>query len=287
MLKGDFNFKKLAGYLNKVTFGQNLKNRIMSPDGLSALMPELLQLTKKAGEAIMEVYNQPASFTQVTLKSDQSPLTQADQAANDLIAAGLAELTPDIPILSEEGKMVPYEERQVWPLYWCVDPLDGTKEFISRNGEFTVNIALIQGTTPVAGIIYAPVTGELYYTTGQNGAYKKQGEQEATKIEVTGKTAELIAVKSRSHGAPEEVAFLNQFPVSDEVRIGSSLKFCLIAEGKAQLYFRHGPTMEWDTAAGHAILAQAGGKLTKPDGGPFTYNKPSLLNGSFLCTGWQ
>jgi 3'(2'), 5'-bisphosphate nucleotidase len=254
---------------------------------VSALMPELLQIAKKAGEAIMEVYNQPASFTQVTLKNDQSPLTQADQAANDLIAAGLAVLTPDIPVLSEEGKMVPYEVRQTWPLYWCVDPLDGTKEFISRNGEFTVNIALIEGSTPVAGIIYAPVTDELYYTNGQDGAFKKQGEQETEKLAVTGKTEKVIAVKSRSHGAPEEIAFLNQFAVTDEVRIGSSLKFCLIAEGKAQLYFRHGPTMEWDTAAGHAILAQAGGKLTTPNGEPFTYNKPSLLNGSFLCTGWQ
>ncbi len=259
----------------------------MPATAISALMPELLQLAKKAGEAIMQVYNQPASFTQVTLKSDQSPLTQADQAANDLIAAGLAVLTPDIPVLSEEGKMVPYEERQSWPVYWCVDPLDGTKEFISRNGEFTVNIALIEGTTPVAGVIYAPVTDELYYTNGADGAYKMQGKQEAEKLTVTGKLNNLIAVKSRSHGAPEEMAYLNQFSVTDEVRIGSSLKFCLIAEGKAQLYFRHGPTMEWDTAAGHAILAQAGGKVTQPTGEPFTYNKPSLLNGSFLCTGWQ
>ena len=250
-------------------------------------MPELLQLAKKAGEAIMQVYNQPASFTQVTLKSDHSPLTQADQAANDLIAAGLAELTPNIPVLSEEGKMVPFAERQTWPMYWCVDPLDGTKEFISRNGEFTVNIALIEGTTPVAGIIYAPVTDELYYTSSQAGAFKREGDQEAVKLKVTGETEKLIVVKSRSHGAPEEVAFLKQFSVTDEIQIGSSLKFCLIAEGKAQLYFRHGPTMEWDTAAGHAILAQAGGKVTGPNGEPFKYNKPSLLNGSFLCTGWQ
>ncbi|RDC64078.1 3'(2'),5'-bisphosphate nucleotidase CysQ [Adhaeribacter pallidiroseus] len=259
----------------------------MAAIDVSALMPELLLIAKKAGEAIMQIYNQPASFTLITLKSDQSPLTQADQAANDLISVRLAVLTPNVPVLSEEGKMVPYEERQAWPLYWCVDPLDGTKEFISRNGEFTVNIALIVGTTPVAGVIYAPVTDELYFTDGQNGAYKVKGNQESVKLAVIGKTDTLIAVKSRSHGAPEEIAFLNQFSVADEIRVGSSLKFCLIAEGKAQLYFRHGPTMEWDTAAGHAILAQAGGKVTGPDGEPFTYNKPSLLNGSFLCTAWQ
>lgn len=254
---------------------------------LPALMPHLLELAKEAGQAIMQVYNQPASFTQVTLKSDQSPLTQADQAAHDIIAAGLSVLTPEVPVLSEEGKLVLYEERQSWPYYWCVDPLDGTKEFISRNGEFTVNIALMEGNKPVAGVIYAPVTDELYYTDGQNGAYKITGKQEAVKLQVSGKTDELIAVKSRSHAAPEEVSFLKQFPVSAEIGIGSSLKFCLIAEGRAQIYFRHGPTMEWDTAAGQAILMQAGGQVTKPAGEPFTYNKPSLMNGSFLCIGWQ
>lgn len=254
---------------------------------LPALLPQLLQLAKKAGAAIMHVYNQPASFTEVTLKSDQSPLTQADQAAHDIIAAGLAELTPEIPLLSEEGKQIPYQERVNWEYYWCVDPLDGTKEFISRNGEFTVNIALIKDSTPVAGIIYAPVTDELYYTDGQTGTFKIGGNSEPVPITVAGKTVEMMAVKSRSHAALEEINFLKQFPVSAEIAIGSSLKFCLIAEGRAHLYYRHGPTMEWDTAAGQAILTQAGGQVTTPTGEPFSYNKPSLLNSSFLCTGWQ
>ncbi len=259
----------------------------MIPVSLPTLLPELLQLAKNAGNAIMQVYNQPASFTQVTLKSDQSPLTQADQAAHEIIAAGLALLTPGIPVMSEEGKLIPYEERRAWKYYWCVDPLDGTKEFISRNGEFTVNIALMANNKPTAGIIYAPVPDELYYTDGQNGAYKQTNNQAPVKLQVTGKTNNLVVVKSRSHNAPEEITFLEQFPVANEVRIGSALKFCLIAEGVAQLYYRHGPTMEWDTAAGQAILAQAGGQLTQPNGKPFPYNKPNLVNGSFLCTGWQ
>lgn len=249
-------------------------------------MPSLLELTRKAGEAIMHVYNQPAGFTEVTLKSDQSPLTQADQASHAIIAAGLAKLTPDVPVLSEEGKEIPYAERQRWEYYWCVDPLDGTKEFIKRNGEFTVNIALIKNNTPVAGIIYAPVTNDMYYTSGE-GAYKIQSKSGPVKIIVAGKEDEMIAVKSRSHAAIEEIQFMKQFPVLAEVAIGSSLKFCLIAEGKAHVYYRHGPTMEWDTAAGHAILNQAGGQVTTPTGEAFTYNKPSLLNGSFLCVGWQ
>lgn len=249
-------------------------------------MPSLLELARKAGEAIMHVYNQPAGFTEVTLKSDQSPLTQADQASHAIIAAGLAKLTPDVPVLSEEGKEIPYAERQRWEYYWCVDPLDGTKEFIKRNGEFTVNIALIKNNTPVAGIIYAPVTNDMYYTSGE-GAYKIQSTSGPVKINVAGKEDEMIAVKSRSHAAIEEIQFMKQFPVLAEVAIGSSLKFCLIAEGKAHVYYRHGPTMEWDTAAGHAILNQAGGQVTTPTGEAFTYNKPSLLNGSFLCVGWQ
>lgn len=235
----------------------------------------------------MQVYQQPAGFTEVIFKSDQSPLTQADQAAHDLIAAGLAQLTPAVPVLSEEGKQIPYDERRDWEYYWCVDPLDGTKEFISRNGEFTVNIALIHRHTAVAGIIYAPVTDELYYTDGQSGSFKQTGTAAPVKLRVTGKTAEMTAVKSRSHAAPEEIEFLQRFPVVADIRIGSSLKFCLIAEGRAQVYYRHGPTMEWDVAAGHVILAQAGGQVTTPAGEPFTYNKPALVNGSFLSTGWQ
>jgi 3'(2'), 5'-bisphosphate nucleotidase len=254
---------------------------------LPNILPDLLQLAKDAGKAIMEVYNQPANFTQVTLKSDNSPLTQADQAAHDIIAAGLANLTPTVPLLSEEGKLIPYEERRTWEYYWCVDPLDGTKEFISRNGEFTVNIALMQKNIPVAGIIYAPVTDELYYTDGQTGAYKQVGAQEPIKLTTTGKTAEMIAVKSRSHAAPEEIFFLQNYPIVSDIKIGSSLKYCLIAEGKAQVYYRHGPTMEWDVAAGHIILAQAGGQIITPAGELFPYNKPSLLNGGFLCTAWQ
>jgi len=241
---------------------------------------QILPVAVKAGEAIMKVYN-TADFG-VEFKDDESPLTLADKASHDVIAAALQQLTPGVPVLSEEGASVAYEERSKWEYFWCVDPLDGTKEFIKRNGEFTVNIALIHQQQPIAGVIYVPVTGVLYYAD-ENGAKKKTADGVVTDLLVDKTSKQWIAVGSRSHASTEEENLLKSYPVIKTISAGSSLKFCMIAEGKAHIYYRNGPTMEWDTASGHAIVLYSGGQLTTPDGNAFLYNKPSLLNGSFLC----
>ncbi|OOQ59865.1 3'(2'),5'-bisphosphate nucleotidase [Mucilaginibacter pedocola] len=239
-----------------------------------------MAIAKEAGEAILKVYH--AGPAEVTLKEDNSPLTLADKASNEVIVSGLRQLTPAIPIISEEEKDTPYDIRKNYTAYWCVDPLDGTKEFIKRNGEFTVNIALMQQNQPVFGVIYVPVTGIMYYGGKDTGSYNVDANGEKVYLKVDNKPSDWIAVGSRSHASEEEAALLSQYPISQTVSVGSSLKFCLIAEGKAQIYYRHGPTMEWDTAAGQAIAEGAGAVMTMPDGQPFPYNKPSLLNGGFL-----
>ncbi len=246
-----------------------------------------------AGDAITEVYLS-GDFS-IEQKSDNSPLTRADNASNKIITERLNELYPQIPVLSEEGKEIPFEERKNWEYFWLVDPLDGTKEFIKRNGECTVNIALIHKGIPVAGVIYAPALnlndgsnstkGVIYFSQKGLGSFKKDlktGEQK--QIHCSSNSAEEITiVKSRSHSSDEEEKFLSKFRIKSETAIGSSLKFCLIAEGKADLYYRHGPTMEWDTAAGQAILTEAGGKVIDLSGNEFIYNKQSLLNTSFIA----
>ncbi|CAA9298372.1 MAG: 3'(2'),5'-bisphosphate nucleotidase [uncultured Cytophagales bacterium] len=243
-------------------------------------------LAVEAGQKIMEVYQLP-DFSAVTeTKHDQSPLTVADKAAHEVIVRGLTKHFPDIPVWSEEGRTLPYEERRHWERFWLVDPLDGTKEFLKRNGEFTVNIALIEGTRPVSGVIYVPVTGVLYFGERNAGAFTQLPGGEPRPIRVSGDTPERIAVGSRSHASPEEAAILREYRVTDHIAIGSSLKFCLIAEGKANFYYRSGPTMEWDTAAGQAIVEAAGGCVTGSNGDYLTYNKPSPLNSSFICTGF-
>jgi 3'(2'), 5'-bisphosphate nucleotidase len=249
-----------------------------------------LQLIKdlavQAGKKIMEVYQLPDFAAVTEAKSDQSPLTVADKAAHEVIVQGLMKHFPGIPVWSEEGRTIPYEERRHWERFWLVDPLDGTKEFLKRNGEFTVNIALIEGLRPVMGVIYVPATGVLYFGEWNRGAFTQAAGQEPRPIRVSGDTPGRIAVGSRSHSSPEEVAILQQYRVTDHVAIGSSLKFCLIAEGKANFYYRSGPTMEWDTAAGQAIVEAAGGRVTGINGEFLTYNKPSPLNSSFICTGF-
>ena len=246
-------------------------------------LEKLLKIAVDAGDAILVVYNNPQEASLVKLKTDESPLTLADEASHLIIQQGLEKLTPDIPVLSEEGAAIPYEVRQGWEYFWCVDPLDGTKEFIHRNGEFTVNIALIHKNTPVLGIIYVPVTGELYYGSAETGSFKRSADGDTKPLRVQPDATEWIAIGSRSHASPDEQAVLQQYPVVKSISAGSSLKFCYVAEGKAHIYYRHGPTMEWDTAAGHAIVNYSGGHLTRPNGEPFVYNKPSLLNGGFIC----
>lgn len=239
--------------------------------------------SKKAGERILEIYH--SEEIGLTLKEDQSPLTLADQAAHDEIVIHLAQT--GLPILSEEGSSVPYEIRKDWEYFWLVDPLDGTKEFVKRNGEFTVNIALIHQGSSVMGVVYAPVFDWMYWGNGEIGAWKQEGKEEPKKLnEVTDATVKTI-VASRSHMNPETADFIAKYPQSEVVSIGSSIKFMLVAENKAQLYPRFGPTMEWDTAAAHAIVKSMGGKvLTMQGKASLTYNKPDLLNPDFLVQGF-
>lgn len=246
------------------------------------------EIAKAGGNAILEVYYDEALSREIESKSDNSPLTLADKASNQVIVAGLKKYFPEIPILSEEGRAIDYEERKRWNRFWLVDPLDGTKEFIKRNGEFTVNIALIENGFPVLGVIYAPVTDVLYIGDGiKNVCYKISGENEKINLKVNKNQHHRTAVGSRSHASQEEAQLLEKYDVITTISIGSSLKFCMVAEGKADMYYRHGPTMEWDTAAGQAIVEAAGGSVQNmATGNRFSYNKEDLLNGSFLVLGF-
>jgi len=251
---------------------------------------DLLKIAKEAGERIMEIYDDPEFASVVDIKADNSPLTLADKASHKVVTKGLKRLYPNIPVLSEEDqKQVDYSTRVKWDKYWLVDPLDGTKEFIKRNGEFTVNIALIDNRKPVLGIIYVPEKEIYYYGEKSTGAYKKVRHQLPETIMVGNNLNNRTAVRSRSHSSDEEDAVMKRFGVNDFVSVGSSLKFCIVAEGGADLYYRHGPTMEWDTAAGQAIVEAAGGSVYMGADtiDPFLYNKENLLNGSFLCLGFD
>lgn len=249
----------------------------------------------EAGKEILRVYHHDDFSKVVDFKADNSPLTLADQASHKVIAAALQQKYPEIPVISEEGKDISYDVRKGWEYFWLVDPLDGTKEFIKRNGQFTVNIALIHQGVPVAGVIYTPVTEELYFAGKEGyvediepGAYKQQGNGKAAKLQVSRKTDKLIAVRSSSHASEEEEKVLAEYKATESIAKGSSLKFCMVAEGKADIYYRHGPTMEWDTAAGQAIVEGAGGVVYQGTSRiPFAYNKESLLNSSFLVLAKQ
>ncbi len=241
-----------------------------------------------AGNAILNIYYDAALSQEIESKADNSPLTLADTASNQVIVEGLKDHFPEIPILSEEGRHISYNERSGWHRFWLVDPLDGTKEFIKRNGEFTVNIALIENGYPVLGIIYAPVQDTIYVgDVQQQECFKIESNGLSTPLKVGRKSNGRIAVGSRSHASQEEADLLDQYDVKETISVGSSLKFCMVAEGRADIYYRHGPTMEWDTAAGQAIVEAAGGTVqSMPTGNRFSYNKENLLNGSFLVKGF-
>jgi len=241
-------------------------------------------IARQAGTAIMAIYDGDHA---VEYKDDRSPLTAADRAADKVIVDGLTRLSPEIPILSEEGQNIPYAERSSWEQFWLVDPLDGTKEFIKRNGEFTVNIALIKGDVPVFGVVYLPAQARLYFGGINDGAFVSQNDGGPMPIQVRNVEAGagLTVVMSRSHPSPELDDFLKQIKVADALPVGSSLKFCAVAEGRADLYPRLGPTMEWDTAAGHAVVEGAGGEVVSLEGGPLRYNKKNLLNPYFVVKG--
>ncbi len=249
-----------------------------------AFIEKVLPIAEQAGKAILDIYHSGDKI-HVSVKDDNSPLTIADAASNTIITDGLTAIFPDIPVLSEEGSSVPYDERKSWEYYWCVDPLDGTKEFIYRRDDFTVNIALIHRDHPVLGIIYAPVYDALYYGSPATGSWLKKDQQSWQPLFADKRSDEWTAIGSRSHASEEEQSVLAAYPVVATIAAGSSLKFCRIAEGAAHIYYRHGPTMEWDTAAGQIIAESSGAVMTSADGSVFRYNKPSLLNGSFICTG--
>jgi 3'(2'), 5'-bisphosphate nucleotidase len=248
------------------------------------LLPEVVKLAEEAAAVILDHYRDDAA---VRLKADASPVTAADEAAEAVILAGLATLTPSIPVVAEEtvaaGRIPALDDGP----FWLVDPLDGTKEFISKNGEFTVNIALIEGSEPVLGVVLAPALGRVWWGARGHGAMTLDGENGAAprKIAVRPKPERPVAVASRSHSDPQTEAFLDEAGAAERISAGSSLKFCLVAEGKADLYPRFGRTMEWDTAAGHAVLSAAGGRVTTRDGAPFVYRKPGFENPGFIARG--
>ena len=249
------------------------------------LLPAIVRLAREAGAAIMEVYRQVNP--RVEYKRDDSPLTQADLISHRLISEGLERLTPEWPVLSEESSEIPFDRRQPWQSFWLVDPLDGTKEFLRRSDEFTVNIALMANNRPILGVVYAPAIDRLYYAARGSGAWKVAGS-ERSQIRVAPAPHESVRmVMSRSHGSGEENLdrFLGGARSCEFVSMGSSLKFCMVAEGSADVYPRLGPTMEWDTAAAHCIVEEAGGSVTDLDGNSMRYNKPVLRNPGFVARG--
>jgi 3'(2'), 5'-bisphosphate nucleotidase len=246
---------------------------------------DIVTIAKEAGNAIMQVYKQDF---EVEYKQDSSPLTLADKKANDIIEDGLNQLSVNFPILSEEGEEAPYEDRKYWEYFWLVDPLDGTKEFVKKNGEFTVNIALIHKDTPVLGVVYAPALDLCYWAKQGKGAFK-DGQKLPIKIANQRNTYKIVA--SRSHMSDETQAFVDAIETNKEkelISIGSSLKICLVAEGEADIYPRLGPTMEWDTGAAHAIVNESGKFLRKYVNNKYKkhkYNKNNLLNSWFVVAG--
>ncbi|MBU1112771.1 MAG: 3'(2'),5'-bisphosphate nucleotidase CysQ [Candidatus Omnitrophica bacterium] len=238
---------------------------------------QLLKIASLAGQKIIEVYN--SHQTEVSIKKDNSPLTLADQLSQELIVKKLKKLFPKIPLISEESRPVSFSKRKNWKYFWLIDPLDGTKEFIKRNGEFTVNIALIHNSQPVLGIIGIPARQQLYFGQKQKGAFKVDKNNKFKPIlanKLSGKR--VVIVRSRSHQSLEEETVVSWFKNPRIIYAGSSLKFCRVAEGRADLYLRQGPTMEWDTASGQAIAESSGARVFG-----LTYNKKNLKNPGFIC----
>ena len=240
---------------------------------------DLKEIALKAGEAIMQIYNKDFS---IEYKDDKSPLTQADLKSNELICSELNRLYDNIPIMSEENKQVSYDIRKDWEYYFCIDPIDGTKEFIKKNGEFTVNIALIYKNTPILGVVYAPALNKLYWADGKNSY--KNNQRLPLKINENPEE-ELHIVASKSHLSSETQDFIDNLDSKETEQIskGSSLKLCMVAEGVADIYPRLAPTMEWDTAAADAVV-RCSGKMTYQyeDNKPMVYNKKDLLNPWFV-----
>ncbi len=261
-------------------------NSIVNHEHALKHIEQLIQIARDAGHAILGIYD---TEYVIVNKEDHSPLTDADRASHEVIMQGLRELDPTIPVMSEEGSHTSYEERQDWRIFWLVDPLDGTKEFIKKNGEFTVNLALIEGNYPIFGLIHVPVTGMTYVGT-PSGAYLLDSNNQRTDIHVTApRDHEITIVESRSHPSPEGELWMaslqRSYATIHRIEKGSSLKLCAVADGSAHVYPRLGPTMEWDIAAGQAIIEAAGGQVVDLQGQRFAYNKENLLNGHFIACG--
>jgi 3'(2'), 5'-bisphosphate nucleotidase len=248
---------------------------------------DIIEIVREAGEAVLRVYRRDC---EVELKDDRSPLTEADRSSNRIILERLKSAYPDIPFISEETAKTPYSERKDWDCFWLIDPLDGTKEFIKRNGEFTVNIALVRRDTPVLGFVHRPTTGVVYYARQGRGSFRVDADGRERQIRAGVHYSEADPVRvvaSRSHLTSEVVEFVDGLKEEgkgvDFVSAGSSLKLCLVAEGSADVYPRLGPTMEWDTAAAHAVAAEAGRKVLEWENRePLRYNKEDLLNPWFI-----
>jgi 3'(2'), 5'-bisphosphate nucleotidase len=248
---------------------------------LRGLAESLLPIVALAGDAIMKIYD--GAFT-VQHKDDNSPLTLADLESQRIILEGLSRITPDIPVLSEESAAAPWQQRRTWTELWVVDPLDGTREFVKRNGEFTVNVALIVDHEPVLGVVTAPAQGLVFWGARGVGAFTEDRGAPRTAIRVSPPQRPLRVVGSRSHLSPQTAAYVQRLTEHVMTSVGSSLKFCLLAAGKADLYPRFGPTSEWDTAAGQALLEAAGGHVTRLDGHRLRYNcRESVINGDFVA----
>ncbi|NUS60177.1 MAG: 3'(2'),5'-bisphosphate nucleotidase CysQ [Lysobacter sp.] len=243
-----------------------------------------IALAHRAAEAILEIYE--GKF-EVERKSDQSPLTAADLAAHNILVEGLEALTPDIPVLSEEAaEDATWNVRREWRRLWLVDPLDGTREFVKRNGEFSVNLALIEDGVAIFGVVQAPVTGDLYHATKGGPAFHRKGDGEIVLQARRPATQPLRVAASRSHRDERTDAFIARMGPTEPLSLGSSLKFCRIAEGGLDVYPRFGPTSEWDTAAGQVVVEGAGGFVVDAKGRPLRYNqRETLLNGDFLAVG--
>lgn len=245
------------------------------------LRSPVTSLAREAGRATLTYYN-GAAAARVREKNDRTPVTLADEVAHDILVEGLRRLDPGTPVVSEEAEVASFETRRGWRRFWLIDPLDGTKEFIQRRAEFTVNVALIENGEPVLGVVLAPALDLLYWAVKGGGAWREEKERPAERIYSSKPTpgTPLTVVESLSHPSLELEEYLLTIPVAQRVKAGSSLKFCWVAEGRADIYPRLGPTMEWDVAAGDCIYRQSGRNGERPS--PLTYNKPDLRNPSFV-----
>lgn len=255
--------------------------RKMSVIMLTSLVPTI----RRAGRAALDIY---AGEFAVSHKADCSPVTEADMAVDEIIVSALQKAYPAIPVVSEE-RVASLETAKGAHRFFLVDPIDGTKEFVAKTGEFTINVALIEGGTPVAGIVYAPALGRLFIADvgGRSEEFCEKGSQTPIKVRACDDDGDLVALASRFHDSSETREFLKKHAITSRVTAGSSLKFCVLAAGKADIYPRFGPTMEWDTAAGHAVLAAAGGDVVTLDNQPLTYGKPGYRNPEFIASSPQ